>query len=483
MRTKNTPLFLIPALLQAAAVHAPTALANDREGGGWSSGGGNGVVCFTQSSSASRTQRAGGLIQNNDLSKVASIETYDLFEARSPRGMDAIEPTLIDIEAGESSRSYVERIARRLDHTVPDLARIIRQGLERFPEDQIIIHANGLQQQRDMASADEITDSNCVVTTLAAQFTSGSETYLHLDGRLMRHAKQSRLSRAVLLLHEVLYLHARLLGQTDSRSTRHLVASLITRSDSTTVQSLITNAQALGFLSNEGLRRRKAGGSDIIGQLRAVLAVDEFDEMSLEHNLHGYAHIRLAQWMNPIRQEALRVFDEFNLLQSSRIGRLRTALTSGSLRPAEECSSDLSSCIEHLAIMPSLLSPQQSSSLDQARSLVTERSETIRARLRSFVDSNLRSEVLSTESLPQDTRQQIGEDLVSFTSFLANQSEKGSLSYSDRSHDHQNPYVDRASELFHGGRRLFRERVIFFSTQTLQTSLDYAIDPSNNQSP
>ncbi|NDC39729.1 MAG: hypothetical protein EBZ48_17100, partial [Proteobacteria bacterium] len=258
-------------------------------------------------------------------------------------------------------------------------------------------------------------------------------------------------------------------GQTDSRATRQMVAALITEMPAISVSELIRQARGLGFISVE--EPRSASGADVIAQLRSLLAVTELDDLALESRLDSYAHQQLARLMKPIREEALRLFDGFELAQEGRRGAILSQLRSESERALLSCS-EVTACVEQLRSMR-VASPSLPAVLSAADTYINDRAEAIRRGLDGYAQRTLPLQVNEVVGVPAETREQMVEDLQQFAQFLVETSRMGLIRYSSRSLHFESPYNDRS--VFSSSVRLFRERSIFFRSQTLHTSLDYPV--------
>lgn len=232
----------------ALVLFAPSAFSEAEQG---TRGGENAVVCFNNEAIPmefrDRTSPRYGLILDDEVkNNVVSVEAYDLYEARAPKGLNGTPQEVIQTLPGEPVRGYAERIARRFERYVPAVAYDIREGAAAFPDSKILMRPAGLKRVHDENDVGDIDDSHCVIATMAAQYEAGQDTYLQIDGRLFNHPMQTTLSRAVLFLHEALYYRARRLGQTDSLTTRTAVSHLINAAPIDSAQ-LAALWQSLGF--------------------------------------------------------------------------------------------------------------------------------------------------------------------------------------------------------------------------------------------
>src|SRR5690348_5981994 len=96
-------------------------------------GGGNAVVCFDNPAIPIAIRSGTGEILDDYIPHVASVETFDLYEARQCRGLDCSEtPKIIPVNEGESPFEYTERIAKRFDGAISEIARFLRDGMKKF---------------------------------------------------------------------------------------------------------------------------------------------------------------------------------------------------------------------------------------------------------------------------------------------------------------------------------------------------------------
>ena len=229
-------------------------------------GGGNVVICFTDPAIpvAIRDRNSpyyGDLLdQYLEGDKVSSIEVFDLYEARLPRGINARRPEIGEIRPDESAKEYIDRVAKRFDDSVPRISQIIRDGMKEFTDDNILLEPHGLQKIDDMASVGLIDTKHCVLATAAQQYKAESALYLHIDQRIFSHPKMSEMNRAVLLLHEVFYRLYRKQGASDSRTTRKLLGAVITQNNGTTLESFLSLLQSLGIVHG-------STGSDVLREI------------------------------------------------------------------------------------------------------------------------------------------------------------------------------------------------------------------------
>jgi len=173
--------------------------------GDWSSGGGNAIVCFKNDTIPKLIQAdPTHWLKDEYISKIKSVEAFDLYQAKLPRGIDSIKPDIISLAKNETPYDYVLKIKNRFQNTLPYISSIIQNGQEKLSEENIIIEPNGLLPIDDTQAVGQIDKERCVLATMAVQvnWTNSDEYQLHLDERLFNHPTHSELSKAILLLHE-----------------------------------------------------------------------------------------------------------------------------------------------------------------------------------------------------------------------------------------------------------------------------------------
>ncbi|MCR9204523.1 MAG: hypothetical protein NXH75_08105 [Halobacteriovoraceae bacterium] len=216
--------------------------------GGWASGGGNAVVCFKSPEFAERVKANDGIIENDQLSNIESIEMYDNFEARLPRGLEQKVPALIKIRDTETFGEYSKRLARRFNPYVPSIGQVIYSGMNALPNSNIRFFEGPVKQVNDIDTPiGSIDRSKCVITTMAIQRNFNGYFSLYIDSRLFNHPNHSKQSKATLVLHEYIYTVARERSQTNSATTRELVGVTLTQHPDFTVNYVSFLAYNLGF--------------------------------------------------------------------------------------------------------------------------------------------------------------------------------------------------------------------------------------------
>ena len=245
--------------------------------GGISSGGGNAIVCFRSQRSAT-TARREHQISNELLNDIESIEVYDLYAARQSRGQSASPRPLIRIEdvvdaallsehqqlvrQGRSHDQerlaletriisrYIESISRRFEFTLPIVAHAIRDGKEAFSGASLAWQENGVFETFDVNPDGPVETRNCVLTAMATQQSQSDRAhFLNIDKRLYDHPlhRENLLGKAVLFLHEYIYLEARSkAGHTDSANARAEVGYMISQDADLTLRHLTQILSGLG---------------------------------------------------------------------------------------------------------------------------------------------------------------------------------------------------------------------------------------------
>lgn len=251
--------------LSAFAENAP------REGGSWSSGGGSAVACFMDRAVATQVQAQRGMVTNDQLAFIDSIEVLDLFEWKRPRGIDGRKNlALAEPRPGEDYISFASRIADRAYATLAihssdrqsslgnvmwsmsnDLKRDDSYGRD---SDRFIWTGTSLVNLQDEGTPMRF-GGNCALVPMAVQQGEKYELRIFIDDRLFFHPKHSVQSQAALFVHEFVYSFARELGHPNSSATRRAVGLLMQNDPSTRVQDVLARVENIGFISTfEGLR-------------------------------------------------------------------------------------------------------------------------------------------------------------------------------------------------------------------------------------
>lgn len=218
--------------------------------GGMDSGGGLGLVCFKSASVAKVVQENNGYIGDEQLADIASLQTLDLYEALLKRGLEQRQPKVMAPQKGEEFESFLETVLSHIEQSFPKLGENIRNSQSDFSGNHVYWQEIGLISIFDSNSVGNYNTQFCSLTTLAIQFKEEESHYLNIDPRLFFHEKMSVQSRAVLLLHEYIYLLTRKRGSTNSRSTRLAIASLLTDDFTTKVKNVAQSLLDLGFISS-----------------------------------------------------------------------------------------------------------------------------------------------------------------------------------------------------------------------------------------
>jgi len=234
-------------VLFSAAAKAGDGLAVARTGGDHS-GGGNLRVCFDSNAAAEAVLSGNGEIPDESFAHIQSIEALDLYDAQRPRGFDQVEIPLVEMQEGEKFIHYVDRILARVEQNLPRLSERLKTHRDQLKKSENIkFYDTSLKRVHDEATVSRVEEGNCVLATAAVQEKKGNLWLLSLDRRLFFHNRHSEMSRAVLILHEIVYALARELGQKDSSNTRILVGHLIANDPETKVYALAQVIRSLGF--------------------------------------------------------------------------------------------------------------------------------------------------------------------------------------------------------------------------------------------
>ena len=208
----------------------------DRSTGDWGTGGGNAIICFDRISTTDgeetinildKIKENKNIIPDKFLSYIKSIEMYDLYEAKKRRGLNSKQPEIIKIKDGERIYSYIERLTERFQNLNYEVVNIVYKAKSIITDDDITFNSAGVLYQNDLGSV-TLPNSNCIISTMAAQVNYNDHYQVHIDERLYNHAHHSKQSKATLILHELIYAYGRKnYHHKDSGSTRELVRMLI----------------------------------------------------------------------------------------------------------------------------------------------------------------------------------------------------------------------------------------------------------------
>ncbi len=221
--------------------------------GGWSSGGGNAVVCFHPEfakEAFTKIDKDGSFPDElfSDLKYVKSIQTLDLFEARLERGAEPpTKPDIIPLKENETPEQYITRVANRFHHYVTSVENTVLQGREFLPQGNIRFYQGAVVQNRDTGHPRIINKKTCKITTIANQANQNGFYELYIDSRAYKHPAHEMISKTVLFLHEYVYASARSRGEKDSQSSRKLVEVIITRHKDFTVDYVSKLVKDLNF--------------------------------------------------------------------------------------------------------------------------------------------------------------------------------------------------------------------------------------------
>lgn len=253
-------IFLMSAILLGAT--AGSAFA-----GSWSSGGGSAVVCFRDAAIAKKVQSDGGLVTNEELSAIESIEMLDLFEWKRPRGMDGSPNLPLALpQPGEKYPAFVKRIADRAYNTIGSNSSGFEGGIGNYlaTYQSLFTHIIARNIEWTGTSLVHLGDEgtpmrfggNCTLVPLAVQEGAGYDLRLFIDDRLFLHPKHSEQSRAALFIHEFLYAMGRKNGQTDSSRTRRAVGWMMQNAPDTRIMDVDQELETIGFVDTDPVKEK-----------------------------------------------------------------------------------------------------------------------------------------------------------------------------------------------------------------------------------
>jgi hypothetical protein len=229
--------------------------------GGASTGGGNAVVCFNNKEIPLRYRDKEspnfGSILEEYIPQIVSVEALDLFDAKMGRGFADVKPELLLLKEGESTEEFYDRITNNFQYVHPLTAKILRFVKASLPDETVVkMQKYGVGQVDDSGFEGNLNREYCVIATMATQKKIKNRFRIDFDKRLFLHTTHSKLSQAVMVLHERLYWFERnfLTPETkDSSAVRMLVSMLISVDPKVNLKEYSTQFTDLGF--TEGLNQ------------------------------------------------------------------------------------------------------------------------------------------------------------------------------------------------------------------------------------
>jgi hypothetical protein len=224
--------------------------------GDWSSGGGNSLVCFKKDFAkeaiaavhADSENSIPNFVFENDW--IESVEMFDLFEASLPRGIDSVSPNIIEISDSEGLEEYFINRKARFENLIYPIDRALSEGKTLISNNMIRFYNGPVKQHNDIGELHYVDRERCVIQTMAVQKNWNNHLELYIDARLFNHYSHSKLSKAVLFIHEYVYAYSRIkLRHSNSYSTRKMVELIITEGDFLTVDYVARIAFGLGYSS------------------------------------------------------------------------------------------------------------------------------------------------------------------------------------------------------------------------------------------
>lgn len=187
--------------------------------GGMDSGGGKGIVCFTQKNIADKVRGQNRIIYDEDLKTITSIEMLDFKYAKDGLGEQNIF---------QESNDVINKVLWGKLNLFPVLQHKLIDLFSQIENNTRLRQAplQGTFDENDIAIYD---NGNCVLTQLAVQQDlSNGQFVVHYDARLVNHPLNSVRSQFALKAHEAMYLDLRRNhGDTNSAMTRELVSQLL----------------------------------------------------------------------------------------------------------------------------------------------------------------------------------------------------------------------------------------------------------------
>ena len=157
--------------------------------GEWGSGGGNAIVCFTQTTIGtgdtfiniiSEIKKNNNTIADDFLPYIESIEMFDLYDAKRARGLNPSKPEIVKVRKDEEFFDYATRVANRFTKTNGHMLTVVNEGMRLLPETSFVMHEYGVKYQNDLGSV-VLPSEKCVISTIAAQENSNDFYEAHVD--------------------------------------------------------------------------------------------------------------------------------------------------------------------------------------------------------------------------------------------------------------------------------------------------------------
>lgn len=195
--------------------------------GAMGSGGGKGIVCFNNSDTANQVRNREGIIFNEDIFLITSIEPQDLRYAKQIRGFNGGGTSITNILENESLEDYINNLLLRSNQISYQIKETIIKYLNELQGDQLIFRDGPLKPIHDDQDVGIYESEKCTATTMAIQHSLNGKVYLNIDQRLFNHPHHSKQGQATLLLHEYVYATYRERGADNSVETRETVFHLL----------------------------------------------------------------------------------------------------------------------------------------------------------------------------------------------------------------------------------------------------------------
>jgi hypothetical protein len=219
------------------------SVAVGKQGNGWTSGGGDGVVCFASEREKLNSINSDGKLRPSALPLIESIRSLDLFQSERRfdfvnrfygtkeslysrlTGVSRAEMRVISQDIHQLSHYPYEYLGLLSPNFTTALEVIRRSG--RFSSWKFRNHR--LDDIQDTGDVVQIDDRRCMLVQLARRnfrlIEGRPEIEIQLD--LPLWLRLHPVDKMALVLHEEIYVAAGLLRHVDSLSTRKLVAYLL----------------------------------------------------------------------------------------------------------------------------------------------------------------------------------------------------------------------------------------------------------------
>ncbi len=171
---------------------------------GQEKGGGSGVACFETTEEATLVRQRKGKILDEELPRLVSLETTDLYEAKAAGSWAGGSSFVFDKRrSGESQDQWLKRQIFKIGVVFPDYGRHVGEVNKKYGLEGVVYADEPIAFTDDVGEVSRPVKDNCVLVTLA--YRTNNRLTVVMDKRLYNHPLFSEASKLTLRLHEILY--------------------------------------------------------------------------------------------------------------------------------------------------------------------------------------------------------------------------------------------------------------------------------------